>query len=172
MLRSRPEGAWPRADRGGPGRRADGAGADLPLIPRLACCHTASRPCLVKSWIQKRFQTVLPNLMSRTGIDMWIIVARIQRRSGVPLDGAADDSVATADDPGLLQSRRRQAGRSDVDRPLRLRRALHAGTPTPNDGQYDGLRKLVEQKDPRAIGINESDAWNHADGLTANEKGG
>jgi Xaa-Pro aminopeptidase len=41
---------------------------------------------------------------------------------------------------------------------------------TPNDGQYDGLRKLVEQKDPRVIGINESDAWNHADGLTANEK--
>ena len=31
---------------------------------------------LVKSWIQKRFDTLLPTLMQRTGIDMWIIVSR------------------------------------------------------------------------------------------------
>jgi len=30
------------------------------------------------------------------------------------------------------------------------------------------LRKFVEARDPKVIGINESDAWNHADGLTAN----
>ena len=42
--------------------------------------------------------------------------------------------------------------------------------PTPNDGQYEGLRKLVDEKNPKVIGINESDAWNHADGITANEK--
>ena len=51
---------------------------------------------------------------------------------------------------------------------------------------YDGLFKLVPdpqrravrrpaqarraERDPKVIGINESDAWNHADGLTANEK--
>ena len=34
----------------------------------------------------------------------------------------------------------------------------------------EGLRKLVETKNPKVIGINESDAWNHADGITANEK--
>ena len=42
--------------------------------------------------------------------------------------------------------------------------------PTPNDGQHDGLRKVVEARQPKVIGINTSDAWNHADGLTANEK--
>jgi Xaa-Pro aminopeptidase len=41
---------------------------------------------------------------------------------------------------------------------------------THNDAQYEGLRKLVDERKPRVIGINESDAWNHADGLTANEK--
>jgi Xaa-Pro aminopeptidase len=31
-------------------------------------------------------------------------------------------------------------------------------------------RLELEARDPKVIGINESDAWNHADGLTANEK--
>ena len=47
---------------------------------------------LVKGWIQKRFDTVLPALMPREGIDMWIIVvARVQRGPGVPIDVAAHD---------------------------------------------------------------------------------
>ena len=37
--------------------------------------HREQAP-LVKGWIQKRFETVLPKLMTRTGIDMWIIVSR------------------------------------------------------------------------------------------------
>ena len=37
--------------------------------------HREQAP-LVKAWIQKRFDTVLPQLMSRTGIDMWVIVSR------------------------------------------------------------------------------------------------
>ena len=55
-------------------------------------------------------------------------------------------------------------GRFDYD-------GLYTVVPTPNDGQWDGLRKLVEERDPQVIGINESEAWNHADGITANEKG-
>jgi hypothetical protein len=41
---------------------------------------------------------------------------------------------------------------------------------TPNDGQWEGLRKLVLERDPKVIGINTSDAYSHADGITANEK--
>ncbi len=41
---------------------------------------------------------------------------------------------------------------------------------THNDAQWEGLRKVVEERDPKVIGIDTSEAWNHADGLTANEK--
>jgi Xaa-Pro aminopeptidase len=41
---------------------------------------------------------------------------------------------------------------------------------TGNDEQWDGLRTFVEERDPKVIGVNTSDAWNHADGLTANER--
>jgi hypothetical protein len=37
--------------------------------------HREQAP-LVKSWIAKRFDSVLPALMQREGIDMWIIVSR------------------------------------------------------------------------------------------------
>ncbi len=95
-------------------------------------------------------------------------LARIQRRPGVPIDVAADDVfVAPPDDPRVQRSRR--AGRAPVDRAVRLRR-LYTVVPTANDEQWDGLRKVVEERDPQVIGINTSEAWNHADGLTANEK--
>jgi len=31
------------------------------------------------------------------------------------------------------------------------------------------LARLIEERDPKRIGINVSDRWNHADGLTHNE---
>jgi hypothetical protein len=37
--------------------------------------HREQAP-LVKGWIEQRFDTLMPNLMTRTGIDMWIIVSR------------------------------------------------------------------------------------------------
>lgn len=54
-------------------------------------------------------------------------------------------------------------GRFDYD-------GLFTVVKTHNDGQWEGLRKFVEERDPKVIGINTSEAWNHADGLTANEK--
>ena len=147
--------------------------AQAPTYPDPATrvlSHREQAP-LVKSWIQKRFQTVLPNLMSRTGIDMWIIVSREYNddpvfRSMAPLTtfSSRRRTILVFYNPGGGKPVEAMSiGRFDYE-------GLFTLVPTPNDGQYDGLRKLVEQKDPRAIGINESDAWNHADGLTANEK--
>ena len=63
-------------------------------------------------------------------------VARVQRRPGVPVDGAADHLlVAAADDPRVRQPGRRPAGRALLDRPVRLRQALHDGA--------DGQRRAV-----------------------------
>ena len=40
---------------------------------------------------------------------------------------------------------------------------------THNDSQFVGLRQIVEERDPGTIGINVSERWNHADGLTAQQ---
>jgi Xaa-Pro aminopeptidase len=132
--------------------------------------HREQAP-LVKAWIAKRFDTVLPQLMSREGIDMWVIVSREYNddpvfRSMAPLTTFSSRRrtiLAFFNPGGGKPVERVSVGRFDYDRLFTL-------VPTANDAQYEGLRKFVEERDPKVIGINESDAWNHADGLTANEK--
>lgn len=126
---------------------------------------------LVTPWISRRFDTVLPGLMSRTGIDMWIIPTREYNedpvfRSMSPLTYFASRrrTILVFYNPGGGRPVERYSiGRFDYDK-------LYTMYPTTNDGQHEGLRRLVEEKQPKVIGINESDAWNHADGITANEK--
>ena len=54
---------------------ANGQTPTFPDPTQRVLTHREQAP-LVKGWIQKRFDTLLPQLMSRTGIDMWIIVSR------------------------------------------------------------------------------------------------
>jgi Xaa-Pro aminopeptidase len=132
--------------------------------------HREQAP-LIREWIVKRFDTVLPRLMRREKIDMWIIVSREYN----------DDPVFRSISPLTTYSSRRRTilvffdrggdrgverlsiGRFDYD-------GLYDVTRTHNDAQWEGLRTVVEERDPKVIGLNMSEAWNHADGLTANER--
>ena len=146
------------------------APAAYPDPAQRVLTHREQAP-LVKGWIQKRFDTVMPQLMARTGIDMWIIVSREYNddpvfRSMAPLTtySSRRRTILVFHNPGGGKPVERYSiGRFDLEKLFTL-------VPTPNDGQWEGLRKLVEEKDPKVIGINESEHWNHADGLTANEK--
>lgn len=149
------------------------AAAQTPVYPdprQRVLTHREQAP-LVKGWIEKRFNTVMPELMTRTGIDMWIIVSREYNddpvfRSMAPLTtySSRRRTILVFYNPGGGKPvERYSVGRFDMEKLFTL-------VPTANDGQWEGLRKLVEQKNPKVIGINESSAWNHADGLTANEK--
>jgi Xaa-Pro aminopeptidase len=125
---------------------------------------------LIKSWITKRFDTVLPELMRREGIDLWIIVSREYNddpvfRSMAPLTTYSSRRrtilVFSRTPAGAVE--RVSVGRFDYD-------GLFTVVKTHNDAQYEGLRKYIEGRDPGVIGVNMSESWNHADGLTASER--
>jgi len=126
---------------------------------------------IVRGWIQKRFDTVLPMLMERTGIDLWVIVSREYNddpvfRSMAPLTtySSRRRTILVFHNPGGGKPVERVSiGRFNYD-------GLFTVVPTHNDAQYEGLRAFIEARNPKVIGINESEAWNHADGITANEK--
>ena len=126
---------------------------------------------LVTPWIKKRFDTLLGPLMTRSGIDMWIIPTREYNEDPVfasmsPLTYYASRrrTILVFYNPGGGKPAERfSIGRFDYD-------GLFPIVPSTNDGQHEALRKLVDAKNPKVIGINESDSWNHADGITANEK--
>ena len=138
--------------------------------PLRVLTHREQAP-LIKSWIAKRFDAVLPALMRREGIDMWIIVSREYNddpvfRSMAPLTTYSSRRrtiLVFHDQGGDKGVERLSIGRFDYD-------GLFKVESTHNDKQWEGLRKLVEARNPKVIGVNTSQHWNHADGLTANEK--
>jgi Xaa-Pro aminopeptidase len=126
---------------------------------------------LQRSWLEKRFTTALPELMRAAEIDMWVIVSREYNddpvfRSMAPLTTFASRrrTILVFTDLGPQNGVERVSiGRFDYDGLFRV-------VKTHNDGQWEGLRKHVEQHDPKVIGINTSELFSHADGLSANEK--
>lgn len=151
-----------------------GASAQAPVTypdPAERVLSHREQNAIVTPWIAKRFDTILPALMTREGLDMWIIPTREYNEDPVfasmaPFTYFASRrrTILVFHNPGSGKPvARYSVGRFDYD-------GLYTLVPTPNDGQHEGLRALVEKLQPKAIGINESDAWNHADGITANEK--
>jgi len=132
--------------------------------------HREQAP-IVRSRIVKRFETLLPELMRREGIDMWIMVTReynndpvFESMSPFATYSSRRRTILVFHDRGEgMGVERLSIGRFDYD-------GLFDVVRTHNDGQYEGLRQVVEERNPQSIGINVSQYWNHADGLTANER--
>ncbi len=132
--------------------------------------HRQQQP-IVDSWIVKRFDTALPELMRRAGIDMWIIITREYNddpvfRSMAPLTTYASRrrTILVFFDRGPGEGvERLSIGRFNYNGLFEVHR-------THNERQFEGLIEVVRERDPQVIGINTSERWNHADGLSANEK--
>ena len=125
---------------------------------------------IVRGWIATRFREVLPALMREQGIDMWIVVSREYNddpvfRSMSPLNTYASRRrtiLVFHDRGGEAGVEALSIGRFDYDR-------LYTVVPTHNDGQWEGLRTLIDQRQPKVIGVNTSETFAHADGLSHTE---
>lgn len=146
------------------------AGTATPTAGQTPVLSHREQAPLIKSWIVKRFDTVLPMLMRREGIDMWIVVSREYNddpvfRSMAPLTTYASRrrTILVFHDRGENRGvERLSIGRFDYD-------GLYRVVKTDNDGQWAGLKALVAERNPKVIGINLSESFAHADGLSANE---
>ncbi len=148
--------------------------AQLPRVEQMhpnnaVLTHRQENP-VISARIHDRFDTLLPELMRREGFDMWLVITREYNSDPVFQSMAPNTTYSSRrrtilmfHDLGPGQGVERiSVGRSDYQGIFEVHR-------THNDSQYVGLRKLIEERDPQRIGINVSDRWNHADGLTHNE---
>ncbi len=141
-----------------------------PVFPETRVLTHREQAPIVRQRIADRFETLLPTLMRRENIDLWIIVSREYNddpvfRSMAPLEtySSRRRTILVFHDRGAEAGVDAiSVGRFDYGGLFELYR-------THNDSQYVGLRRLVDERRPRRIGINVSNAWNHADGLTHNE---
>jgi Xaa-Pro aminopeptidase len=128
-------------------------------------------------WLTQRLLDLLPGLMDRAGIDLWLIVGReynedpvlptllpatwlSARRRTILVLHRSDDGVTAA-----------AASRYPVGQFLPAWSPDEDPDAPAEAAQWAAVRRMVEQADPRRIGIDVSRTFAHADGLSHSEHG-
>jgi Xaa-Pro aminopeptidase len=129
---------------------------------------------VIDELLEDKMTNLLPKLMRKTGIDMWIIISREYNEDPVmktmlPSEwlSARRRTIMVFTDKGEKEGVERLAiARYDVGNLLKGEWNLNL-----NPNQWDALVKIVEERNPKKIGLNFSKNYAHADGLTFTEHG-
>ncbi len=181
-------------------------GAALPAAPLTQSPGvTPTRPfgtlreqaALQQQWLEARLTTVLPPLMRREGVDMWVIPMREYNEDPTfsslvsPTTFAARrrtiyvffDRCAAADrsDPGdgscierIALGGTAQGGLYEARRALKQVDAGAEGRQAElwGDEQWKLLREVIDERSPKVIALNTSRTFAFTDGLSAGERDG
>ncbi len=130
------------------------------------------RAKIMDDLLEDKINSVLPMLMNRAEIDMWVIVAREYNE---------DPVVKTMLPATWLAARRRtilvlynEAGTENIEALAVARYDVgsvfkKAWNKEEEPDQWKALVKIIEERNPRKIGINMSEHFALADGITATE---
>jgi len=142
--------------------------AQNPYFPKTLSMR--ERAEVVDGWLEERILTVLPEIMRRSAIDMWVIIAREYN----------EDPVIKTLLPATWKSARRTtmliAYDPGEDKPLEtfgmsryntgeLFKTVWDKEEQPN--QWEALADMIIEKEPKNIGINKSETFALADGISA-----
>src|SRR5687767_137133 len=164
------------------GARASAQGTD-PLRPFGTLREQAT---VRQQWLQQRMETVLPALMRKYGVDMWVIPMREYNEDPVFSSIVAPTTFAARRrtiyvffDRGLAAGVERLAlggsSQGGVYTAVRSQRAVSGSWMAANraeigeNEQWLVLKDLIEERRPARIAINVSRDWAFADGLSAGE---
>jgi Xaa-Pro aminopeptidase len=146
-----------------------------------------------QKWLELRMERTLPALMRREGVDMWVLPMReyaedpvfeaitspttfaARRRTiYVFFDRGAKDGVERIALGGTSQGNVFKAIRSEkaVSAPGAGSRGNDRTAELWGDQQWEVLKQVIEQRNPKKIAVNTSRTFAFADGLTSGERDG
>lgn len=121
-------------------------------------------------WLRLRLDTIIPDLLEREGIDLWIVICREYN----------EDPALMSLLPATSMSARRRtilvfARTGDKDERMTLSRygyeGFYDGVWDPDEeDQFACLARIVRERDPRRIGINASATFAFGDGISHTER--
>ena len=122
-------------------------------------------------WLRKRFDTILPKLMERENIDLWLVICREYNEDPVIMSLLPEPAMSARRRTILAFSRRRDGTvtRYSLDRYGYKNFYEPAWDPEQEPNQYAALSALIEKLDPKSIGINFSNVFAFSDGLSHTE---
>ena len=123
---------------------------------------------IVDEILEERFQTLLPVLMKRSGIDMWLLISREYNEDPVLktmlpstwLSARRTTMLAFYLNPATQTLERFAIARYNVGNSIKAAWDLQKFP-----DQWNALADLIQKKNPSKIGINTSLNFGHADGL-------
>ncbi|TEU08270.1 MAG: aminopeptidase P family protein [Candidatus Aminicenantes bacterium] len=129
------------------------------------------RNAVVNNWLKIRLETVLPELMRREKFDMWVVICREYNEDPVFYSLVPYNSFAARRLTMLVFYDRGEKG---VEKLAVSRYGIgdfYEGVWQPEKiEQWECLAKVIKERNPKRIGINESDTFAFGDGLSSSLK--
>ena len=123
-------------------------------------------------WLSTRLDKLLPELMRREKIDMWLVICEEYNEDPVYLSLAPFASLSSRRLTMLVMFDR--GGDKGVERFSVNRYGIGRLFPTVwkanQEDQWQALARAIRERDPKRIGIDESDVFAFGDGLSASKK--
>ncbi len=121
------------------------------------------------SWLKTRLETIVPELLQRENIDMWIVVCREYNEDPTLLSLLPATSMSARRRTILLFAR----ADDQVERMTLSRygyEGFYQGVWNPDkEDQFECLARIVRERDPQRIGINASEIFAFGDGMSHTE---
>jgi Xaa-Pro aminopeptidase len=166
---------------------------DLSAQPERPFGPLREQAAMQQDWLRKRLDTFLPALMRQHGIDMWVVPMREYNEDPIFIAIASPETFAarrrtiyvffdtcaaagTAPFPSCVQ--RIALGGSSQGGVFEARRSTKKAAGDVGRGQqaelwgdeqWEALKAVVEERDPRVIGIDRSTVFALSDGLSSGE---
>ncbi|WP_297335530.1 M24 family metallopeptidase [Algoriphagus sp.] len=139
----------------------------------LAVLSQREQAELIDTWLEDRISNLLPKLMTETQIDMWVVISREYNedpviRTLLPATwmAARRRTILVMFQPSPNSAVETYAiARYDVGKSFK-----RAWDPDSQPDQWEALMDLIQEKNPKAIGLNFANDYGHADGLSYTER--
>lgn len=135
-------------------------------MPKILDLKTQGQ--VTDKWLKERIETVLPKLMRREKIDMWVLLSREYNEDPVLktmlpsswLSARRTTMLVIYDNGQTLETL--ACARYDVGEVFKK-----AWDPELQPNQWARLAEIIKEKNPQKIGINKSAHFGHADGISS-----
>jgi len=125
---------------------------------------------VIDELLNDRLENLLPQLMKREGFDMWVVISREYNEDPVIKTFLPSTWMAARRTTMLVMFDKGNemeylaVARYDVGKVFK-----RAWNPEEQPDQWARLGKIIEERNPKKIGVNKAANWGHADGLTSND---
>jgi len=121
--------------------------------------------------LEWRLEHIVPELMRREGIDMWVIICREYNEDPVYMTMVPEPTMAARRTSFLIFHDKGDEGVKRLTGSFygmgKWYKSIYTDT---TKDQIVNLADYIKEQDPKKVGINESNTWSFGDGLTASFK--